>query len=453
MSAKPNNRHQARYYYGGLAEIVNTPSQLTYSYIKEWFTGANSLGIAASMLNLPYSKTNNPVLELSNGELAVNLKNEEKTLYGSTIMEYEDYFDSSALPRLKLNLIKALNPKRLLGTAQILFTQASWVAHSEKTIAYAQHLIDTFPAEPKTANLDQLNVLISNKVWPRVIAVGMLSEFFHQMTLKEAKSESAQVSSYISFHLSKKDWFFQSIADQLKVKKGEMSFETYILSYGIRADRDFELTSPRWHEIPDTIKARIDESFEDGGKIQITPHIDNKKILELANHTITLQMLRSIAKQKALLQFNQLRQQLLGTQIFVDSDTFSTKETSTKSSNKQAEITHTLEADLVDDVSPTQGIGTSVSRGNATGKVMHIISNDVQVPPGVVGIFPNASPEFAIQYPKCVGLIFLRGGQTSHGSIVAREFAIPAIIDKHAAYIPENSSVALNATHGEWKIL
>ena len=70
----------------------------------------------------------------------------------------------------------------------------------------------------------------------------------------------------------------------------------------------------------------------------------------------------------------------------------------------------------------------------------------------VIGIFPNASPEFATIYPKCKGMIFLKGGQTSHGAIVAREFRIPSLIDMMAEGIPDGTVVQLNGAKGEWSI-
>lgn len=85
--------------------------------------------------------------------------------------------------------------------------------------------------------------------------------------------------------------------------------------------------------------------------------------------------------------------------------------------------------------------------------VKNILDNDSNIPTGTIGIFPNASPEFAAQYPKCNGMIFLKGGQTSHGAIVAREFEIPAIIDNKISGIEDGTQISINATIGEWTII
>jgi phosphoenolpyruvate-protein kinase (PTS system EI component) len=50
-------------------------------------------------------------------------------------------------------------------------------------------------------------------------------------------------------------------------------------------------------------------------------------------------------------------------------------------------------------------------------------------------------------------MIFLRGGQTSHGSIVAREFGIPAIIDNKAQGIKDGVILEMDGDAGEWRIV
>jgi pyruvate,water dikinase len=98
---------------------------------------------------------------------------------------------------------------------------------------------------------------------------------------------------------------------------------------------------------------------------------------------------------------------------------------------------------------PSNGTGKAVSVGKAKGMVLNIVNSNQQINKNTVGIFPNASPEFTHQFPKCVGIIFQKGGVTSHGAIVAREFGIPAIIDPNAK-IPDNTAIEINGTTGQW---
>ena len=61
------------YFTGGLAQLVSNPSPLTYSYLKNWFTGSKWVGEAMSLLHLPFEKISLPILGMVDDELVVNL--------------------------------------------------------------------------------------------------------------------------------------------------------------------------------------------------------------------------------------------------------------------------------------------------------------------------------------------------------------------------------------------
>ena len=113
----------------------------------------------------------------------------------------------------------------------------------------------------------------------------------------------------------------------------------------------------------------------------------------------------------------------------------------------------TVENSIQTKTSHTTGKGTPVSVGTAKGVVRQLSDPNETVPSGTIGVFPNASPEFSILFPKCVGLIFARGGQTSHGAIVAREFGIPAIVEKNALAIPDGATISLHGADGTWRVV
>ena len=272
-----------------------------------------------------------------------------------------------------------------------------------------------------------------------------MSEFNSQYLAKETRENLSDVNRYISKQLAGQDWFFRSVADQKAVQKGNMSFSVYIKKYGIRADKDYELTCPRWHEIPKTIKERIKDYS--GGNTNQEIAIDvNSNIKKIIDTSIQLQLLRSEAKRKALIFIDYLRKKILErTKGLTNSNQLP------KSIKQNKSPTKKKKGNLLD--VPLAGRGMGVSQGIVVGIAKNILNNEVNITIGAIGIFPNASPEFAILYPKCTGMIFLKGGQTSHGAIVAREFGIPALIDHKGEKIKDGTRITINGSTGEWNTL
>jgi len=425
------------YYSGGLAELVPHPTSSTFSFLEKWFTGRGSIGRAMRILHLPSRRTGECIFDLKDGELYVNLKNEENTLYKWTIFKYKDQISIHSVPRLTVSIWKILNPLCVYNTIRMIIVQSVWIAYPNKTLERMEKLVSKIPPVAPGADLDMTDKILRKKVWPTVIAVGMVSEFFSQYLEKESKELFTKINHFVSQEVSCDDWFFASIRDQEKVKKKEMTFDDYILKYGIRSDQDYELTSPRWHEIPEKIKERIQKAAPFPQKNEELGIEVSHKIDALIHISIRLQILRSEAKRKTLIHIDHLRQEMLKKSVVPQ----------ISSVNKIPVVKKTGKIDM------SLHKGTSVSSGRVTGKVLQVMDNSQKIPKGTIGIFSNASTEFTIQFPKCIGMIFLRGGQTSHGAIVAREFGIPAIIDEKAEGIEDGMELELNGNTGEWKIV
>lgn len=423
------------YYNGGFAEIVSSPSDITYSYLKEWFNGKSSLGKAMKILGLPYQEINLPILELIEGELVVNLQNEERTIYANSLFKYGKQNNLDDTPKLIVDPFKLLNPLSWISTLSILIRQSIWISSPKKVVKFAKGFVENIPevTEKDSANIDQI---LKDDIWPQLIALGFLSEFFNQLIKQDSSVDFSSIHSYVSGKQAVDDWFYLSISEQKKVKDKKLSFDNYIKEYGKRADKDYELSCPRWYEIKDIIKKRINE-LSGNFSIQHTDenfyHNLSKNLKSYIDALIDLQILRSEAKRKALLGIDILRKKI--------------KQKIDLSSNLrksvQTEVTNKLNIQ-------SGSHGQAVSAGIVWGRVKHIIGNDQLIPEGCICIFPSASPEFSIQYPKCKGMIFLKGGQTSHGSIVAREFGIPALIESEANGLKDGVLISINGTEGSW---
>lgn len=99
------------------------------------------------------------------------------------------------------------------------------------------------------------------------------------------------------------------------------------------------------------------------------------------------------------------------------------------------------------------GKGIAISKGKVTGIAKFITNNTTPISKQTIGIFSNTNPELAIQYLKCIGVIFLRGSQNSHGAFVAREFGIPALIDAKAVDIKNGMKINMDGAKGTWSII
>lgn len=423
------------YYSGGLAEIVSQPSELTYSFLRKWFTGRESIGKAMNILGLPFENVDLSILVIVNNELVVNLSNEEQTLYQKTIFSYKKQKKNSDLPQLNISLKKVTNPKYLFNSFKILLAQSKWIASPGKALNFANKLLETMPVT-LSAGKDPETV-IKNELLPQLIAIGVMAEFFQHLLYREYPKEIQSFQEDIAKKISSEDWFFCSLSDQMKVKNGEMPFEKYIKLYGIRADKDYELTLPRWYETPEIIKKRIENFHTNNPKENFDQNINIGK-RPLINEVASFQILRSEAKRKVLIFIDLLRKSI--------------------DPIKLAPAKKNLESDVIHPRKKSEkgylmGQGMPVSKGLVTGAALIVNNNSISIPENTIGIFPNASPEFATQYPKCKGMIFLRGGQTSHGAIVAREFGIPALIDSEASKMQNYEKIELDGAKGAWKII
>lgn len=76
-----------------------------------------------------------------------------------------------------------------------------------------------------------------------------------------------------------------------------------------------------------------------------------------------------------------------------------------------------------------QGVATGT--GRARGKVRRLRhpSEGLALQPGEILVAPSTDPGWTPLFLKAAGLIVETGGYLSHGAIVAREFALPAVVN------------------------
>jgi pyruvate,water dikinase len=101
--------------------------------------------------------------------------------------------------------------------------------------------------------------------------------------------------------------------------------------------------------------------------------------------------------------------------------------------------------------------GLAVSPGVVTGRARVILRSDTteQVLPGEVLVAPFTDPGWTPYFLQAAAIVMDRGGLLSHGSIIAREYGIPAVVNVGPAtrIIQTGQMLQVDGTRGEVRIL
>jgi pyruvate,water dikinase len=101
--------------------------------------------------------------------------------------------------------------------------------------------------------------------------------------------------------------------------------------------------------------------------------------------------------------------------------------------------------------------GLGVSAGIVTGPARVILRADAgeTVLPGEILVAPFTDPGWTPYFITAAGIVMDQGGLLSHGSIVAREYGIPAVVNVGAAtrIIKTGQTLQVDGNRGVVKIL
>jgi pyruvate,water dikinase len=100
--------------------------------------------------------------------------------------------------------------------------------------------------------------------------------------------------------------------------------------------------------------------------------------------------------------------------------------------------------------------GSPVSPGVVEGIVRVVLDpREAQLSPGEILVCPGTDPAWTPLFMAAGGLVTEVGGMMTHGSVVAREYGIPAVVGVHQATIrlKDGQRIRLDGTQGKILVL
>lgn len=451
---------QALLWSGDAAEFVATPTPLTQSLIITALNDNTVWQKAAQHIECPiHTERHRDHFFVLLHHTYVDLTSEAKLFFsGNVSWQVSDVYTK---PQMKQSVFTSvLHPSYLLWQAKVIqptFT-SSVLNRLEQQAAKLFQSQSSKDDESITSIHVQLKEALSI-----ILAVGLLDGLWEQYVKQTLKNKYArdweQVEQYHSDQVAKADQYLQSIAQIGAIGIDSKKLSAYLAVFGNRAFDDYELSSQRFHEIPDKVMmmAKTAEVTHSSSAEAIPPNVMSLSDVKLIDTASRVKAVRGTLRLQILQIVNQLRQRIVQTarQHHISEDQIffyylhELEQLPQKLDEKVIqERQHTYHQDcntwlppllmaktIQHSVFEPEAVKTSesmfvlaVSSGVVKGKVV-IVTSESQIVDEhqIVLVLPNSSAMYSHLYPKAAAIIFRQGGVMSHGAIVAREYHIPAV--------------------------
>lgn len=462
------------------AELISHPSPLSFDIFKKINSYHGSMGIAYKNLGIeiqPFDESKYAINFL--GRIFLNLKEEERFLHQNIGYHYHLSEDEATLQPFKKNIANSLK------LIKYSYKQASLVSKLNYFLnEFAKFNQKMQQLPPLDLSLDkddsikyfnqELTLFIQE--YSQIFQAAFLEQIIFQLAgRKYTKNQIQRHLTQLKGNKQDPDQYLLSSLELQSCLSKNGDLNHFLQKYGQRAFDDFELSCPRFAEIKQALVDLANISRAVMPKQELTESSQPPKLIGQLHSIITA---KNNLRLHILHRFFRLRQLLLkldseyklkGNIFYLQLDELLDLPT-IKLNDLQARKNNliafqniplpsiiTPQADLYFKKTNYQSSIhiTPVSSGKVIGQTALIKSPLDDLPFGKIAIFPNANPDFTHLYNQAKAIIFLKGSELSHGSIIAREMNIPAGIlrDQTQAHKILNKKISFDADQGSIQIL
>lgn len=258
------------------------------------------------------------------------------------------------------------------------------------------------------------------------------------------------------------------LAGQLqRAARGELSFEQLLEGLGRRGPEEMELATPRWNEVPDRLRAEL-KRVSPRETAPRSPGGELSRWLALRETARHWLMLGWAELRRTLLALDQ-RLGLGGGVFWLHLDELEHPEPDLIAARRLERrlllslpcpavlFSDDLEAiGRVQSAPSSEGLqGTALSWGSAEGEAL-VVQNAAEVPEeaqGFVLVCPSTDPGYTAVMTRAVALVVETGGVLSHGAIVARELALPAVSNIPVGALQSGQRLRVDGEYGRVTLL
>ncbi|MBQ6449966.1 hypothetical protein IJJ08_03645 [bacterium] len=420
------------YYAGGLTDLNPHPTPISAECWQRWLSLDEAWGKAwRDFLHWPAAQESSPLTQIVGDEWLLDIAAIDTAFWQHTGWQLIPGMTLDLSPQLQFNHQRLLTIHGWQAYHLVAKTRSRWRHDPPAAVTQAQQIMSGLPTTgtPPTAE----KVIVSD-ILPRLIAVDLITQLMTARAYQQLPYQQHQyLTTYLRQEIAKKNWFFTSIIDLLKVRNRVWTPEQYLQEYGHRADRDFELTCPRWHELTAqeiTTKASLMVTPQPSDDLNLDALHWRSRDKRVVMATIELHWLR-LEMLKSLSQFFDLYRQWWLQTAPADLEVVT--------NYQYPPATH------------IDGAGISLYPGQVEGRVLNI-ARQRPLPPDTIGIFPDGSLEFAPLVSQCRGLIIGRAYWLSPLVLLAQHYQIPTISDRQALGLPVGATIVVDADRGHWHL-